>query len=44
MSRDSAGAVLYPGSGMDSVVTEGREEADDRFETARITAAIDALA
>src|SRR6185295_14986038 len=29
---------------MDSVVTEGREEADDRFETARITAAVDALA
>ena len=42
--RDSAGAVLYPGCSMDSVVTEAREEADDRFETARITAAVDALA
>ncbi|MFX4929718.1 hypothetical protein ABTB76_19540, partial [Acinetobacter baumannii] len=29
---------------MDSVVTESRREADDRFETARITAAVDALA
>ena len=29
---------------MDSVVTEARPEADDRFDTARITAAVDALA
>ena len=29
---------------MDSVVTESRPEADDRFDTARITAAVDALA
>ena len=29
---------------MDSVVTEARSEADDRFDTARITAAVDALA
>ena len=29
---------------MDSVVKESRSEADDRFETARITAAVDALA
>jgi [protein-PII] uridylyltransferase len=29
---------------MDSVVKEGRSEADDRFETARVTAAVDALA
>src|SRR5215212_2765751 len=29
---------------MDSVVTEDRPQADDRFDTARITAAIDALA
>ena len=29
---------------MDSVVNESRSEADDRFETARITAAVDALA
>src|SRR6187399_921481 len=29
---------------MDSVVTEARPVADDRFDTARITAAIDALA
>src|SRR5438128_3890802 len=29
---------------MDSVVTESRAEADDRFETARITAAVNALA
>ena len=29
---------------MDSVVTESRMEADDRFDTARITAAVDALA
>src|SRR3954467_11920293 len=29
---------------MDSVVTEARPAADDRFETARITAAVDALA
>src|SRR4051812_28670069 len=29
---------------MDSVVTERRENVDDRFETARITAAVDALA
>src|SRR4051794_25869193 len=29
---------------MDSVVTEARSVADDRFDTARITAAIDALA
>ena len=29
---------------MDSVVTEDRSGADDRFDTARITAAVDALA
>src|SRR5258708_26074253 len=29
---------------MDSVVTEARSAADDRFDTARITAAVDALA
>ena len=29
---------------MDSVVTEARPEADERFDTARITAAVDALA
>ena len=29
---------------MDSVVTQPRPEADDRFDTARITAAVDALA
>src|ERR1700691_6030480 len=29
---------------MDSVVTPARPEADDRFDTARITAAVDALA
>ena len=29
---------------MDSVVTEARPDADDRFDTARITAAVDALA
>mgnify|MGYP003428700489 CR=1 FL=1 len=29
---------------MDSVVTEDRSQADDRFDTARITAAVDALA
>src|SRR5260370_33656354 len=29
---------------MDSVVTETRPEADERFDTARITAAVDALA
>src|SRR6478735_2229224 len=29
---------------MDSVVTEDRPEADDRFDTARVTAAVDALA
>ena len=29
---------------MDSVVTLARPEADDRFDTARITAAVDALA
>src|SRR6202049_5082809 len=29
---------------MDSVVIEGRPEADERFDTARITAAVDALA
>src|SRR5450432_2983506 len=29
---------------MDSIVTEPRSEADDRFDTARITAAVDALA
>ena len=29
---------------MDSVVTKDRPEADERFDTARITAAIDALA
>src|SRR3954451_13415730 len=29
---------------MDSVVTEDRSQADERFDTARITAAIDALA
>ena len=29
---------------MDSVVTESRPEADERFDTARITAAVDALA
>ena len=29
---------------MDSVVTEYRPEADERFDTARITAALDALA
>src|SRR5881392_3999508 len=44
MARDSASAVRYPGASMDSVVKESREEADDRFETARITAAVDALA
>ena len=44
MSRDSASAVRYPGSSMDNVVKEGRSEADDRFETARVTAAVDALA
>ena len=43
MTRDSIGRVLYPDR-MDSVVTEARPEADDRFDTARITAAIDALA
>ena len=42
MSRDSAGAVRYPDISMDSVVKEG--EADDRFDTARVTAAVDALA
>src|SRR5262245_3202423 len=41
----TARALSYiPVATMDSVVTEGREEADDRFETARITAAVDALA
>src|SRR5881392_3489936 len=44
MARDSASAVRYPGASMDSVVTEARPVADDRFDTARITAAIDALA
>src|SRR5437667_11990579 len=44
MSRDSASAVRYPVGSMDSVVKESRTEADDRFETARITAAVDALA
>ena len=29
---------------MDNIVTDSRSEADDRFETARITAAVDALA
>ncbi len=29
---------------MDSIVADGRAEADDRFETARITAAVNALA
>jgi [protein-PII] uridylyltransferase len=29
---------------MDSVVTQTRPEADDRFDTARISAAVDALA
>ena len=29
---------------MDDVVKESRSEADDRFDTARITAAVDALA
>src|ERR1700709_1098034 len=29
---------------MDSVVTQARPEADERFDTARITAAVDALA
>ena len=29
---------------MDSVVTEDRSGADERFDTARITAAVDALA
>src|SRR6202163_3228691 len=29
---------------MDSIVTQARSEADERFDTARITAAIDALA
>src|SRR5580692_1455606 len=43
MTRDSIGRVRYPDR-MDSVVTEARPEADDRFDTARITAAIDALA
>src|SRR5262245_55713463 len=44
MSRDSAGAVRYPGGCMDNAVKERRSEADERFETARITAAVDALA
>src|SRR6202047_32583 len=29
---------------MDSVVTQARSEADERFDTARVTAAVDALA
>ena len=44
MSRDSAGDVRYPVDRMDSVVAEARTEADERFDTARITAAVDALA
>ena len=44
MSRDSASEVRYLDNSMDNVVKEGRGEADDRFETARVTAAVDALA
>src|SRR5439155_10250978 len=43
-SRDSAGAVRYPVSVMDRLVTPARADADERFDTARITAAVDALA
>src|SRR5438876_1261030 len=43
-SRDSAGAVRYPDRAMDSLVTPARADADERFDTARITAAVDALA
>src|SRR5437764_8777527 len=43
-SRDSAGAVRYPDGAMDSLVTPARPEADDRFDTERITAAVYALA
>ncbi|MEA2818195.1 MAG: [protein-PII] uridylyltransferase, partial [Bradyrhizobium sp.] len=43
MIRDSAPAVRYPDF-MDSIVTQARPEADERFDTARVTAAVDALA
>src|ERR1700736_74310 len=43
MSRDTVSAVRYPVT-MDSVVIPSRPEADERFDTARITAAVDALA
>src|SRR5271156_2784885 len=43
MSRDSAGHVLYRNR-MDSVVKQARPEADERFDSARIAAAVDALA
>src|SRR6201996_1257922 len=42
--RDSTGRVRYPKEIMDSILTETRPEADDRFDSARIAAAVDALA
>src|SRR6201996_5573556 len=44
MISDSAGGVRYPKEIMDSILTETRPEADDRFDSARIAAAVDALA
>src|SRR3979411_3552327 len=43
MSRDTVSAVRY-GVEMDSAVTPSQPEADERFDPARITAAVDALA
>src|ERR1700742_2327301 len=41
---DSNGRVRYPKEIMDTILTEPRPVADDRFDSARIAAAVDALA